>query len=138
MLIWVHPKKVVQRAFWNHVDCLEHKEFLQWDTRTKDHLCANFQDIWLSSKSWILDIKYAISTTKMQISNQFFRKKIHNIVVIRVPSFHLPARSSSFFLSFCLQFYGTTFYMTLYFFLLISLMCSDLFTRLLMFTHGCL
>ena len=92
------------------MDCLEQKEFLQWNTRTKDHLCANFQDIWLSSKSWILDIKYAISTIKMQILNQFFRKKIHYIVVISVPSFHQPARSSSFFLAFCLQFYGTTFY----------------------------
>ena len=40
------------------------KEFLQWNTRTKDYLCANFQDIWLSSKSWISDIKYAISTIK--------------------------------------------------------------------------
>ena len=108
--IWGHPKKVVQRAFQNHVDCLEQKEFLQWNTRTKDYLCANFQDIWLSSKSWILDIKYAISTIKMQILNQFFRKKIHYIVVICVPSFHQPARSSSFFLAFCLQFYGTTFY----------------------------
>jgi len=82
------------------VDCLEQKEFLQWNTRTKDYLCANFQDIWLSSKSWILDIKYAISTIKMQILNQFFRKKIHYIVVISVPSFHQPARSSLFFLAF--------------------------------------
>ena len=57
------------------MDCLEQKEFLQWNTRTKDHLCANFQDIWLSSKSWISDIKYAISTTKMQILNQFFLQK---------------------------------------------------------------
>jgi len=52
-----HPKKVVHWAFWNHVDCLEQKEFLQWNTRTKDYLCANFQDIWVTSKSWILDIK---------------------------------------------------------------------------------
>ena len=95
------------RAFSNHVDCLEQKEFLQWNTRTKDYLCANFQDICLSSKSWIYGIKYAISTIKMQILNQFFRKKI---VVIRVPSFHQPVRSSSFFLAFCLKFYGTTFY----------------------------
>ena len=108
--LWGHPKKVVQRTFLNHVDCLEQKKFLQRNTRTKDHLCANFQYIWLSSKSWILDIKYAISTIKMQILNQFFRKKIHYIVVISVPSFHQPARSSSFFLAFCLQFYGTTFY----------------------------
>ena len=57
------------------MDCLEKKEFLQWNTRTKDHLCANFQDIWLSSNSWILDIKYAISTIKMQILNQFFLQK---------------------------------------------------------------
>ena len=82
--IWGHPKKVVQRAFYNHVDHLEQKEFLQWNTRIKDHGCANFQDIWLSSKSWILDIKYAISTIKMHILNQFFRKKIHYIVVISV------------------------------------------------------
>ena len=33
------------------------------NTRTKDHLCK-FQDIWLSSKSWILDIKFVISTKK--------------------------------------------------------------------------
>ena len=46
----------------------------------------------------------------MQILNQFFRKKIHYIVVIYVQSFHQPARTSSFFLAFCLQFYGTTFY----------------------------
>ena len=88
------------------MDCLEQKEFLQWNTRTKDYLCANFQDIWLSSKSWILDIKYAISTIKMQILNQFFCKKIHYIVVICVPSFHQPARSSSFFLAFLFTFRG--------------------------------
>ena len=46
----------------------------------------------------------------MQILNQFFRKKIYYIVVISVPSFHQAARSSSFFLAFSLQFYGTTFY----------------------------
>ena len=57
------------------MDCLEQKEFLQWNTRTKDNLGANFQDIWLSSKSWILNIKYTISTIKMQISNQFFLQK---------------------------------------------------------------
>ena len=51
------------------------QEFLQWNTRTKDHFCANFQDIWLSSKSWISDIEYAISFIKMQILNQFFRKR---------------------------------------------------------------
>ena len=109
-LIWGHPIKVVQRAFQNYVDCLEQKEFLQWNTRTKDHLCANFQDIWLSSKSWILDIKYTIPTIKMQILHQFFCKKINYIVVINVPSFHQPAGSSLFFLAFCLQLYGTTFY----------------------------
>ena len=88
MEVWGHPKKVSQRAFQNHAECLEQNEFLQWNTRTKDHLCANF----------------------VQILNQFFRKKIDYIVVISVPSFHQPARSSSFFLAFCLQFYGTTFY----------------------------
>ena len=71
-MLWGQPKKVVQRAFQNHVDCLQQKEFLQWNTGTKDHLCANFQDIWLSSKSWISDIRYAISTIKTQILNQFF------------------------------------------------------------------
>merc|ERR1712240_558767 len=94
--IWGRPKKAVQRAFSNYVDCLEQIEFLQWNTRTKDHFCANFQDIWLSSKSWISDLKYAISTIKMRILNQFFSKKIH-FIVVSVPSFHQPARSSSFF-----------------------------------------
>ena len=29
-MIWGHPKKVVRRAFWNHVDCLEqNKTFLK-------------------------------------------------------------------------------------------------------------
>ena len=42
----VIQKKVVHRAFENHVDCLEQKELLQSNTRTKDYLCANFQDIW--------------------------------------------------------------------------------------------
>ena len=88
------------------MDFLEQKEFLQWNTRTKDHLCTNFQDIWLSSKSWILDIKYAISNIKMQILNQFFRNNIHYIVVKSVQSFHQLARSSSFFLAFRLQFDG--------------------------------
>jgi len=46
----------------------------------------------------------------MQILNQFFRKKIHYIVLICVPSFHPPARSSSFILAFCLRFHETTFY----------------------------
>ena len=31
-----HPKKVVQRAFWSHLDCLEQKHYLQWNTRTKN------------------------------------------------------------------------------------------------------
>ena len=57
------------------MDCLEQKEFLQWNTRTKEHLCANFQDIGSSSKSWMLDMKYAISTIKMQILNHFFAKR---------------------------------------------------------------
>ena len=88
-----------------------------WTAWSKKSFCngilgqkTNFQDIWLSSKSWILDIRYAISTIKMKILNQFFRKMIHYIVDISVPSFHQPARSSSFFLAFCLRFYGTTFY----------------------------
>ena len=87
------------------MDCLEQKEFLPWNTGRKDNLFANFQDIWLSLKSWISDIKYAISTAKIQILNQFFRKKIHYIVVISVPSFDRPARSSSFFLAFGPYFY---------------------------------
>ena len=40
---------------------------------------------------------YAISTMKLQIMNHFFRKNIHYIVIICVPSFYQPARSSSFF-----------------------------------------
>ena len=67
------------------------------------------KDIWLSSKSRIWDIKYAISTIRMQILNQLFRKKIHYILIISVPSFHQPARSSSFFVAFCLQLYGKLF-----------------------------
>ena len=102
--IWGHPKKSFKGHF-RIMDCLEQKEFLQWNTRAKDHLCANFQDIWLSSKSWILDIRYAISTIKMQI----FCKKIHYIVVMSVPSFYQPARSFSFFLHFVFRFMGQLF-----------------------------
>ena len=81
-----------------------------WTAWSKKKFCNGKLGPSLSSKSWILDIKHAISTIKMQIWNQFFPKKIHYIVVISLISFHQPARSSSFFLVFCLQFYGRTFY----------------------------
>ena len=93
------------------MDCLKQKEFLQWNTRTKDHLCANFQDIWLSPKSWILDIKYAISTIKMQISNQFFRKKFHyTILSLYVCQVFSNVRDHlHFFLHFVFSFMGELF-----------------------------
>ena len=65
------------RAFQNHWDCLDKKEFLLWNTRTKRYLCANFQDIWSSSKSWKLDIRLGKSARKMQVWNKFsFCKRI--------------------------------------------------------------
>ena len=33
----------------------------------KNYFCANFQDVWSSSKSWKLDIKNAISSRKLQV-----------------------------------------------------------------------
>ena len=40
----------------------------------------------------------------------FFCKNKHHIGVVHVPSFHLSARSSSFFCAFFLHFYGEPFY----------------------------
>ena len=46
---------------------------------------------------------------KSRFGINFFHKKKHYIVVVCVPSFHLSARSSSFFLAFFLHFYGKPF-----------------------------
>ena len=87
------------------------KNFLQWNTRTKNYLCTNFRDIWSTSESWKLDIRYAISARQTQIRNQFFfHTKTNDIIVVCVPSFHLPARSSPFFLAFFRHFHGKLFY----------------------------
>ena len=47
----------------------------------------------------------------MQIWNYFFRKNNHYTVIVYAPSFYLSARLSSFFHAFCLQFYGTLFFL---------------------------
>ena len=99
-------QKKCSKGIFESFDCLEKKEFLQWNTRTKNYLCVNFQDIWSSSKSWKFDIKYSISARKMHIWNKRFCKKNPYIVIVDVSNFHLSARSSSFFSHFFFNFTG--------------------------------
>ena len=111
--IWLRyrviQKKIVQRAFLNHVDCLEQKKFLQWNTSTKDYLCANFQDILLLSKSWILDIKYAMSAIKMQIWINFFAKRFTILLLYVWQVFINLHDHLHFFLHFVFSFMGQLF-----------------------------
>ena len=51
------------------------KKNLQWNTWTKNYHCANFQDIWTSSKSRKLGIKYAISAGNCIFGINFLQKK---------------------------------------------------------------
>ena len=48
----------------------------------------------------------AISAIKINIEKIFFCRKIYHDVVVHVPNFQLPAKSSSFFCAFFLHFYG--------------------------------
>ena len=59
-----------------------------------------------------MDIRHKICHISYRNADfgSIFLQKDSLIVVICVPSFHQPVRLSSFFLAFCLQFFGTLFY----------------------------
>ena len=83
------------------------KEFLQWNTRTKDYLWANFQDIWLSSK--IMEIGQQtchIYLENTDFESIFFAKWIIVLVLCMCYVFIFLQDHHNFFLHFVLSFMG--------------------------------
>ena len=85
------------------------KRILLWKAEIKCYLWASFHDFWPLLKSTKSDIEKAISAKQIMIWKLFLCKNKHYNVVVLVPNFHLPARSSSFFLAFFLHVNGEPF-----------------------------
>ena len=107
--IWGHPKKVVQRAFQNHLGYHEREKFyykkhgqraISEQVFMISGHCQNHQN---------QTLKRPYQQKKISIQELSLCKNKHYIVVILVPNFHLSTRSSSFFLAFFLLVYGEPF-----------------------------